>query len=55
MILDAVVLVAGGATLGWVAHRWWCMRRNGCSIWRLRETQTWEDSLRRRYPDKDKR
>ena len=50
MILDAVVLVAGGATLGFLVHRWWCMRRNGCPIWGERKTQEWEKWLERRYP-----
>ena len=38
--------IAGGLVLGWCAHEWFCMRRNGCLIWIRNDAAEWSKKLK---------
>jgi hypothetical protein len=39
--LSIAVLLAGGITVGYYAHLWWCQRRNGCPVWQRKNMKEW--------------
>ena len=40
-----LVVVVALIVFGWWGHGWWCMRRNGCPIWRQIDTGEWVRKL----------
>jgi len=51
-----VLLGCGGSigsfALGWLAHSWFCRRRNAdCPVWQQERKAAWKAKLRRRYPN----
>jgi hypothetical protein len=39
--LSMLVLLAGGLTVGWNAHLWFCKRRHGCPVWLEEDARAW--------------
>jgi hypothetical protein len=59
--LDLAVLLAGGITVGWHAHLWFCKRRHGCPVWLEEDARAWNPKAelngwhrRRKKPPLDK-